>query len=93
MHRCLHTCIRGMSETLGKKAFLEKLSDYNLIVVSVTNTNRSPKRNFGLDTEEIEFINELSKSNRVVLNHFGNPYALSQFESFDDIDALIVFIQ
>ncbi|MEA1873049.1 MAG: glycoside hydrolase family 3 N-terminal domain-containing protein [Bacteroidota bacterium] len=75
---------------LGKKALMEKLAEYDLLILSVTGTNRSPARNFGLSAVEVEVIQELAKSNKVVLNHFGNPYALSLFFDVSDIDAIIV---
>jgi beta-glucosidase-like glycosyl hydrolase/CubicO group peptidase (beta-lactamase class C family) len=75
---------------LGKKALMEKLAEYDLLILSVTGTNRSPSRNFGLSAVEAEVIQELAKSTKVVLNHFGNPYALSLFSDVSDIDAIIV---
>jgi beta-glucosidase-like glycosyl hydrolase/CubicO group peptidase (beta-lactamase class C family) len=75
---------------LGKKALMEKLSEYDLLILSVTGTNRSPNQNFGLSAEEAEIIQELGKSTKVILNHFGNPYALSIFSKVSDIDAIIV---
>jgi len=75
---------------LGKKALLEKLTEYDLLILSVTGTNRSPGRNFGLSAVEAEVIQNLAKSNTVILNHFGNPYALSIFDDVSDIDAIVV---
>jgi beta-N-acetylhexosaminidase len=75
---------------LGKKALMEKLAEYDLLIISVTGTNRSPARNFGLNAVEAEVIQELAKSNKIILNHFGNPYALSVFNDVSDIDAIVV---
>jgi len=74
----------------GKKGLMEKLAEYDLLILSVTATNRSPSQNFGLSAAEVEVIQELAKSTNVVLNHFGNPYALSVFSDVSDIDAIAV---
>jgi beta-N-acetylhexosaminidase len=75
---------------LGKKNFLKTLAAYDLIIISVTETNRSPSKNFGLGAEEIEVIEDLATDHKVVLNHFGNPYALRRFISLSNIESIVV---
>ncbi len=74
---------------LGKKELMAKLAEYDILIVSISETNRSPKRNFGLSDLEINAINEISAQQTVILNHFGNPYALSKL-NFDEIEACVV---
>jgi beta-glucosidase-like glycosyl hydrolase/CubicO group peptidase (beta-lactamase class C family) len=78
------------ARNLGKKKLIEELSSYDLLIVSVTNTSRSPSKNFGLSNEEIEVIEELAASNKLIMNFFGNPYALGKFSNTDAIEGIIV---
>ncbi len=86
-----YTNIPAYNYTKADKETLKtKLSYYNLIIVSISKTSRSSKQNFGLSTEEINFINDLSRRQQVILVHFGNPYALSKLTNINQLSAFIV---
>lgn len=72
---------------------LTESATYDLVLVSVHNTNQRPNRNFGLSNEAIVMINHLDNKNKVVLTHFGNPYALLKLQSLPTLDAVIVGYQ
>jgi len=72
---------------------LNKLQPYNLIIIGLHNISRYPANNYGISDEVIDFVLELSKTKSVILNIFGNPYSLSRFKFFEDIDAIIVSYQ
>lgn len=55
------------------------LSGYNLVIVSVQNNSMFPGQNYGISDQTISFVNELSKSNNVILNVFANPYSIQSF--------------
>ncbi len=55
---------------------IKELGGYNLVVAGLMGTNERPYRNYGLKEEYFEFLRQLSQRTRVVLIHFGNPYAL-----------------
>lgn len=57
------------------------LEQYDIVFVSTHNTNRSPKYNFGVSSQSIDFIEELASKTNVVLNLQANPYALNAFET------------
>ncbi len=61
------------------KEMTEELSKYNLVVVSVQNNSLFPGRNYGINSQTIELVNALSKTNNVILNVFANPYSLKPF--------------
>ena len=58
------------------EAFSSRLEDYNTLVVSVHNTHEIPSRRYGLQREYLPLLSQLAEKQRLVLVHFGNPYAL-----------------
>jgi len=72
-------------------AMLEKLKSYNLVIIGVHNTSQSVGRNFGLSEYALNFINKLKlQPGKLIVNFFGNPYALSFFGDAAEIDALVI---
>ena len=70
--------------------WVNRLSDYDKIFVSIHNTNSLPQRNFGITGNSIRFINALKKQNKMILSIFANPYALSFFENTDNLEAVFI---
>ncbi|HKK68901.1 MAG TPA: glycoside hydrolase family 3 N-terminal domain-containing protein, partial [Bacteroidales bacterium] len=78
------------AENFGKQGLIDELADTDIVFVSLTNTNRSPSRNFGFSAEAMDVISRLSDKTQVVLSFFGNPYALRDFNGIDKLGGLIV---
>lgn len=88
-----------ISKNADKKEFQElatKLSDYNLIIFGIHETNEYPSKKFGITKNSIDFIHQIAEDKNVVLDLFANPYSLAYFEQIkakaiimsyeDDID-------
>ncbi len=81
------------SEILASLTLLEsEVSEENEVLLLLTPPNVKPANNFGFLTEEIDFINNLMDEKKVVLYHYGNPYALQHFK-FDKSFATVVVYQ
>jgi CubicO group peptidase (beta-lactamase class C family) len=78
------------AENFGKQGLIDELADKDIVFVSLTNTNRSPARDFGFSAEAMDVISRLSDKTQVVLSFFGNPYALRDFDGIDKLSALVV---
>lgn len=73
---------------------LEKLSDYNLVVISIQNNSMFPGRNYGINASVIELVETLISSHNVILNIFANPYSLGAFsERILDASSIVVSYQ
>jgi beta-glucosidase-like glycosyl hydrolase/CubicO group peptidase (beta-lactamase class C family) len=57
-------------------AMVNKLEDYNLVLISIHNTNIFAGKNFGLTPETFQLIDKIAEKKKVVLTLFGNPYGL-----------------
>ena len=60
---------------------LEKLSGYDRVIVSSHDMSWYSRNNYGLNDEQIKFINDLSGRTEVIFVMFGTPYALKWFEN------------
>lgn len=58
---------------------IKQLNNHNLIIISVQNNSMWPGRNYGINDQTINLINQLSETNNVILNIFASPYSLSSF--------------
>lgn len=72
---------------------IQKLSGYNLVIVSIHGTSNSPSRNFGITTETVQLIHKLARETNVILNVFANPYSLKLFENIRELKGVIVSYQ
>ena len=62
---------------------IKSVKDKDVVFVSFHDLSSYAKKGFGLTVEEKGFIKALSKQTKVVLVHFGNPYALKYFDNID----------
>ena len=59
---------------------INKLSGYEVVIVSIHNINNKPKQRYGINKVDIDMINELNHKTNVVLIAYGTPYSLKYFE-------------
>lgn len=59
--------------------------NYDIIIVSIQNTNRSPDKFFGINPAAIGFTNQLKTEGNVLLVSFGLPYNLLYFPGFKNL--------
>lgn len=57
----------------------------SLVIISLHKLNYNSKKNFGLNAEAVEFINDLGKKKKVILCIFGNPYVVKEFSNVNSI--------
>jgi beta-N-acetylhexosaminidase len=61
------------------QSMFSDLDSYNLVIVSIQNNSMFPGRNYGITQQTIDFVNELSRKNNIILNIFANPYSVRSF--------------
>lgn len=72
---------------------LKKLSDYNLIILSIHNSSISAGKNFGINQEAVDFIEQIAAEHYTLLDIFANPYSVSFFDSTNSIESIIISYQ
>ena len=72
---------------------LNKLTEYDLVIAGVFNTDQRPNLGFGIKPELNDFLGKLVEGNRTIITYFGNPYAIDRLESLQKADGLILAYQ
>ena len=72
---------------------LEKLENYNLVVVGFHQSNLSPWTNYKFSDKEQVWLYEIARKNRIILNLFASPYALLDFKTTANFEAIQVAYQ
>jgi beta-N-acetylhexosaminidase len=67
-----------------------KLSEYDLVIISLQETSQWPGRKYGITEGELDFLANTNIKGKTVLALFGNPYSLSLINDFSNIDAVVV---
>ncbi len=68
-----------------------EVADQEHILLLLTPPTIKPDGNFGFLNEELDFINNLVVTKKVVLYHFGNPFALRTIRTKDTLATVIVY--
>jgi len=64
---------------------MNQLSQYETVVVGLHGMNNSASKRFGLKSEDLLFLQNLSEQSNVVLTVFGNAYSLKYLQSFQHL--------
>ncbi|GAB3331008.1 glycoside hydrolase family 3 N-terminal domain-containing protein [Marivirga atlantica] len=64
---------------------MNQLRSYETVVVGLHDLNNSPGSKFGINQEDILFLQNLAEQTNVVLTVFGNAYSLKYLTNFDHI--------
>lgn len=82
-----------IDENLNKserKRIIKELDAYDVVIVSIQNTNIFAYKNFGIKNSVIDFVKEISGKKRIVFDMFACPYAYEKFSFKKDPAAIII---
>jgi beta-N-acetylhexosaminidase len=72
---------------------LVKLKSYNTVIIGFHRSNDNPWKSYKFSDKELVWIYEIARTHNVILDVFVKPYALSDVESIDNIESIIVSYQ
>lgn len=75
------------------KAMVEKVKDYDVVVVCICKTSNSARNNYRIYQSSIDFANLLAQKTKVVIDIHGNPYSLSRFAEGSAASAIMISYQ
>lgn len=88
-----HFTISKSADVAELNLLKQKLSSYNMLIINVVNTIPSPKRNFGIPSQVLSFIDSLLFTKSCIVNLFTLPYGISLFKNIEKANALLVAYQ
>ncbi len=68
---------------------LQCLTEYDHVIISLHGIAGKRANNYGITQELLNLINVVSGSSKVILNVFGNPYALGRLPGIETLDAVL----
>ena len=72
---------------------IHKKTDYDAIIITYHGSSISPYASNIIPDDIVREIDNISKSNNVILNLFLNPYSLNSFKSIDNFESIIISYQ
>ena len=69
---------------------LDTLSNYDIVLTGIYNTDQHPQANFGIGAGLPGFLEKLTGSHKTVVTYFGNPYSLQHLGSLQNAAGLIL---
>ena len=72
---------------------ITKLEPYNLVILGYHKSNLNPWKDYKFKDKELVWLQEIARTNTVIVDIFANPYSLLQLKTFENIDGLMVSYQ
>ncbi|CAI8302190.1 MAG: Beta-hexosaminidase [Flavobacterium sp. SCGC AAA160-P02] len=72
---------------------LQKLDDFDLVIVGYHTSNTNPWKSFKFSNKEIVWLHEIARKNKIILTVFASPYSLLDVKSFSNIEGIILGYQ
>ena len=72
---------------------IEKLKKYNLVILGFHKSNKNPWKDYSFSDKNLVWLQEIARTNKVILDVFTSPYSLLQLKSFENIEGLVVSYQ
>jgi beta-glucosidase-like glycosyl hydrolase/CubicO group peptidase (beta-lactamase class C family) len=72
---------------------IAKLKSYNLVIIGYHKSNLNPWKDYKFEDTELVWLQEIARTNKVILDVFASPYSLLQIKSFKNIEGLLLSYQ
>lgn len=87
-----YTSVRVVKEK-NLADLVKRLKPYTTVIVGFHTSNANPLTNYKFTEKEIVWLQEIARTNTVILDVFASPYSLLQVKSFTNIDNILVSYQ
>lgn len=78
---------KNLDELIGR------LKPYNLVIVGYHKSNLSPWKDYNFSDKELVWLQEIARTNTVILDVFASPYSLLKLKTFENINGLLLSYQ
>ncbi|GAB5555586.1 MAG: glycoside hydrolase family 3 N-terminal domain-containing protein [Saprospiraceae bacterium] len=78
-----HYQLNKNSKAAKRNELAQQLAQKDVVLVSLHDMSKYASRNFGLQQADLDFLYQLNRQTKVVLNIFGSPYSLKYFDRFE----------
>ena len=79
------------SENLDE--LITKLESYNIVIIGYHKSNLNPWQDYKFHDKELVWLQEIARTNTVILDIFASPYSLLQLKAFKNINGILLSYQ
>jgi len=72
---------------------IEKLKQFNTVIIGFHKSNKSPWSSYKFSNKELVWLQEIARTNQVILSVFAKPYGLRTIKSLTNIEGLLMAYQ
>lgn len=72
---------------------IQELKAFNTVIIGFHKSNDNPWKSHKFSNKELVWLQEIARSNELILSVFAKPYALNELKSIVNIDGLLVAYQ
>jgi CubicO group peptidase (beta-lactamase class C family) len=72
---------------------IQKLKQFNLVIVGFHKSNSNPWKSYKFTNKELVWLQEIARTNEVILNIFSKPYTLDALNSYTNFESVVVGYQ
>ena len=80
-------------EAISLNLLMNKLQNYNTVVVGFHKPNENPWQDYKFTEKERTWLQEIARTNTVILDVFARPYALNDLLSVENIEGVVMSYQ
>ncbi len=73
--------------------YVQKLKKYDLVIIGFHKSNDGPWKNYKFTQNELVWIYEIARTNKVILDVFARPYALLDLKTSTNFEGLLMSYQ
>ncbi len=87
-----YTAVTEVAEA-NLDSLMVKLADFETVIIGYHKSDKSWWKSPELSVPELQLIDSIAKSKKVIIDCFAKPYSLSRILNFDEIEGVIVSYQ
>lgn len=72
---------------------IQKLKQFNTVIIGFHKSDATPWKPYKFSNKELVWLQEIARSNEVILSIFAKPYALNDLKSITNIEGLLMAYQ
>lgn len=82
--------INNNFDEMVSQNLIKTLDSFNLVVIGLNEVSNNPAKNYGISKGITSLISGIADQSKVILDIFGNPYALAFIEDHQNIEGIVI---
>jgi beta-glucosidase-like glycosyl hydrolase/CubicO group peptidase (beta-lactamase class C family) len=80
-------------ESQNLDQLIQQLKQFNTVIIGFHKSNKTPWKSYKFSNKELVWLQEIARSNEVILSVFAKPYGLTDIKTLTNIEGLVMAYQ